>query len=212
MKKFFIKGLALVSAVVLSLGIAGCGGMRGIDSSKTQLYVGLYDGGWGSDWLDDAKARFEAEYQDYQIVITKLKDEYEYATLKNNIATDFNDMYITACSYYNYINDEQILDITDAVTADMADLGEAGNTVESKMDEEHRAFYKTADNKYYAVPFGSSVWGLNYDVDLFEEQELFIASSDGTGRNITWTTGKQGAAAKSAGRDGKRERTTTAAP
>ena len=131
MKKFFIKGLALVSAVVLSLGIAGCGGMRGIDSSKTQLYVGLYDGGWGSDWLDDAKARFEAEYQDYQIVITKLKDEYEYATLKNNIATDFNDMYITACSYYNYINDEQILDITDAVTADMADLGEPGNTVES---------------------------------------------------------------------------------
>lgn len=203
MKKFFIKGLALVSAVVLSLGIAGCGGMRGIDSSKTQLYVGLYDGGWGSDWLDDAKARFEAEYQDYQVIITKLKDEYEYATLKNNIATDFNDMYITACSYYNYINDEQILDITDAVTADMADLGEPGNTVESKMDEEHRAFYKTADNKYYAVPFGSSVWGLNYDVDLFEEQELFIASSDGTGRNITWTTGKQGAAAKSAGRDGK---------
>ena len=76
MKKFFIKGLALVSEVVLSLGIAGCGGMRGIDPNKTQLYVGLYDGGWGSDWLDDAKARFEAEYQDYQIVITKLKDEY----------------------------------------------------------------------------------------------------------------------------------------
>lgn len=203
MKKFFIKGLALVSAVVLSLGIAGCGGMRGIDPNKTQLYVGLYNGGWGSDWLDDAKARFEAEYQDYQVIITKLKDEYEYATLKNNIATDFNDMYITACSYYNYINDDQILDITDAVREDMADLGEPGNTVESKMDEEHRSFYKTADDKYYAVPFGSSIWGLNYDVDLFEEQELFIASSDGTGRNITWTTGKEGAAAKSAGRDGK---------
>lgn len=203
MKKFFIKGLALVSAVVLSLGIAGCGGMRGIDPNKTQLYVGLYDGGWGSDWLDDAKARFEAEYQDYQVIITKLKDEYEYATLKNNIATDFNDMYITACSYYNYIKDDQILDITDAVTEDMADLGEPGNTVESKMDEVHRAFYKTADNKYYAVPFGSSVWGLNYDVDLFEEQELFISTSNGTGNGITWTSGKEGAPAKSAGRDGK---------
>ena len=203
MKKILTKGVALFSAAVLALGLTGCSGFRRFDPNKTQLYVGLYNGGWGSEWLNDAKARFEDAYPDYEIVITAMKDEYEYATLKNNIATDFNDMYITACSYYNYIKDEQILDITDAVTKDMADLGEAGESVESKMDEGHRSFYKTAEGRYYAVPFGSSVWGLNYDVDLFEENELFISVSDGSGSGITWTTGKEGAAAKSAGRDGK---------
>lgn len=203
MKKIAGKLLTIALAASMLTGIVGCN-FRGIDSSKTQLYVGVYNGGWGIEWLNDAKARFEKEYDEYQIVITPMKDEYKYATLKNNIGSDFNDMYITDCSYYNYIRDEQILEITDAVREDMADLGEAGNTVESKMDEAHRSFYKTAEDKYYAVPFGSSVWGLNYDVDLFEEEELFIASSDGTGNNITWTTGKKGAAAKSAGRDGEK--------
>ena len=202
MKKKLMRVLLALLASALLAGFVGCN-YSGIDKSKTQLYVGVYKGGWGTEWLDDAKARFEAEYTDYQIIITPLKDEYEYSQLKNTIATDFNDMYITACAYYNYIKDDQILEITDAVTKDMADLGEAGKTVESKMEQTHRDFYKTADDKYYAVPFGSSVWGLNYDVDLFEESELFIASSDGSGTGITWTSGKQGAPAKSAGRDGE---------
>ena len=32
---------------------------RPIDPTKTQLYVGNYDGGVGGKWLDNAAARFE---------------------------------------------------------------------------------------------------------------------------------------------------------
>lgn len=201
--KIIAKICALALALATLAGVAACSPYTTtIDKNRTQLYVGLYNGGWGREWLDAAKAQFEEKYPEYQIVITPRKDEYEYATLKNNIQTDFNDMYITACSYFNYIADNQILDITDAVRQDMADLGEPGQSVESKMLESYAEYYGT-DGRYYAVPFGSSVWGLNYDVDLFEEESFYISSSDGTGSNIVWTNGKDGSPAKSAGRDGE---------
>ncbi len=203
MKKVFRKVLTGLLLFAVILGAFGCGRQPQItiDKNKTQLYVGLYNGGWGRDWLDAAKKRFEATYPEYEIVITPMKDEYEYAQLKNSIVSDFNDVYITASNYYGYVASGNLLEITDAVTQDMADLGEAGKTVESKMKETHRDYYKTESGEYYAVPFGSSIWGLNYDVDLFEEAELFISSSTASG--IVWTSGKSGAPALSAGRDGE---------
>ena len=193
---------ALVAASVF--GGSGCRqhGQQ-VNRDKTQLYIGLYNGGWGSDWLYKAKEEFEKMFDKYEIVITPKKDDYEYSYLKDSIKNDPNDMYITACSYYNYIQDKTILDITDCVTGDMADVGETGASIEGKLKDKDKSFYKLSDGRYYAVPFGSSIWGLNYDVDLFEESELFISESDGSGKNIVWTSGKEGASKKSAGRDGK---------
>lgn len=204
MKKQRTKILALLLALVTAFSFTGCfkHGETTVDKNRTQLYVGVYNGGWGSDWLYSAKASFEEMYKEYEIVITPKKDDYEYATLKEAIKTDPNDMYITACSYYNYIADGTILDISDCLTADMGDVGESGNTIEKKLSSDYTDFYKTSAGKYYAVPFGNSLWGLNYDVDLFEEESLYIAVSDGSGSNITWTDGKSGSAPKSAGRDG----------
>ena len=204
MKKGLKKALCSVLATVSLLGAGGCidHGQK-VDKNKTQLYVGLYNGGWGNDWLYKAKEGFEKMFDKYEIVITPKKDDYEYANLKNSIKNDPNDMYITSCSYYNYLQDKTLLDITDCVTSDMADVGESGASIEGKLKDRYKSFYRLSDGKYYAVPFGSSVWGLNYDVDLFEESELFVSQSDGSGKNVVWTSGKDGAAAKSAGRDGK---------
>ena len=205
MKKFSIKkGIAAVLALVSVFGVAACR-PTGIDKNGTQLYVGIFNGGWGMDWLESAKAQFEDLYPQYQIVITDKKTEYEYSALSNTITTDFNDMYITACSYHAYINDKKILDISDQLTMDMADVGEPGKTVHGKILEEYKDFYNLGSEtspQYYAVPFGGSVWGLNYDVDLFEEKSFYISTTDGAG-NITWTDGKAGSPAKSVGRDGE---------
>ncbi len=204
MKKVLRKVVCYALVAASILGVSGCGqhGQQ-VNKDKTQLYVGLYNGGWGNDWLYKAKEGFEKKFDKYEIVITPKKDDYEYSYLKDAIKSDPNDMYITACSYYNYMQDKTILDITDCVTSDMADVGEAGTSIEGKLKDKDKSFYKLSDGKYYAVPFGSSIWGLNYDVDLFEESELFISESDGSGKNIVWTSGKAGAPEKSAGRDGK---------
>lgn len=206
MKKHGVKFLALLIAAFTALSVFGCTFRHDetkVDKNKTQLYVGIYNGGWGMDWLESAKASFEEMYSEYEIVLTPKKNDYEYASLKESIKSDPNDMYITACSYYNYIQDGTILDITDCLTADMKDVGEEGVTIESKLGDAHKDFYKTDNGKYYAVPFGNSIWGLNYDVDLFEEASLYISSSNGSGQGIVWTDGKSGSAPKAAGRDGE---------
>ena len=74
MKKVLRKVVcsALVAASIL--GVSGCGqhGQQ-VNKDKTQLYVGLYNGGWGNDWLYKAKEGFEKKFDKYEIVITPKK-------------------------------------------------------------------------------------------------------------------------------------------
>ena len=58
--------------------------------------------------------------------------------------------------YETWVNKKLLLDITDAVSGKNADLSAYGDpegtTIESKMDESAAEYYKTDDNKYYAIP------------------------------------------------------------
>lgn len=188
------KRIAAAMAAILAVSMTGCfkeHWENKVNKEKTQLYVGLFDGGWGHDWMDAAKARFEQLYPEYEVVITLKKEDFQYSRLKDTIAVDFNDLYITACDYNNYIAAGSILDITDAVTQKLTAFDEQSSVAE-KLPDQYRDYYKFTDGKYYAVPFGSSVWGLNYDVDLFEEKLFYMKEGGG------WT----GADNKTVGRDG----------
>lgn len=70
MKKRFAKIFSAALALVISLGLTACGGGTNpnnpdsnveekIDTSRTQLYVFNFYGGYGSDWLAAAKKRYE---------------------------------------------------------------------------------------------------------------------------------------------------------
>ena len=63
--------ISSILAVAISVGTAfslvGCskpsdGGSEGVDSSKTQLYVRNYQGGFGNKWLYNGKDKLEAKY------------------------------------------------------------------------------------------------------------------------------------------------------
>lgn len=181
MKKIVKILLAVCMAITAIVPLTGCADEwvgEQVDGDRKQIYVGLYEGGWGRDWLDEAKAEFEKIYPEYQIMISSQKDEYRYDQLVNNIANDYIDVYITECSYNVYTDKKFLLDITDAVTGAMPEAFNDSKTIESKIDDQHKNFYNR-NGKYYAVPFGSSIWGLNYDVDLFEEKQLYMGKNGG---------------------------------
>ena len=140
-----------------------------VDTSKTQLYVGNFNGGLGFEWIMKAKARFEAENPNVQIMIDNGKDEYAPSSLMANIKTNRQDLYVVDGSdYYTYVQNGMLMDITDVVT-------EGGATsIESRMNETLRNWFKTPDNKYYAVPFYQSFYHLIYDVDLFDTYNLWL--------------------------------------
>ena len=104
-----------------------------------------------------------------------------------------------AIYYYQYVNQDLFLDITDIVTTPNAEDG--NKTILSKMSDVHKDYLKTEDNKYFAIPHYSSFSGLMYDKDLFADRNLYFSGAEGReGRFVSNKT-----EVKSAGPDGQKD-------
>ena len=85
-----------------------------------------------------------------------------------------NDVFFTeGIYYYDILAQNGAAEITDMVTSDLSEFGEEG-TLEDKMDDALIDFYKTAEGKYYALPFYEGYYGINYNVDYFETENLYF--------------------------------------
>ncbi len=174
-------GALILSALCLAttLGATACGGGVGnylgevsqeeVDLNRTQLYVGLYNGGLGRTWLDNAKERFEAENPDVQIMIDPGKDEWGVNTLVQDIKTNRQDLYfLDTTDYYRMVAQGHFLDITDTVTKG----GES--SLENKLNASLRDYYRTDDGKYYGLPWYEAYYSMNYDKELFDQKLLWL--------------------------------------
>lgn len=189
MKKQFKKCVAAVlTGVMLFSGafmLTGCDPVEDdnrfnedVDTSRKQLYVGYYNGGYGLTWLKEAKRQFEEKYSDYQIMIDTGKDEYLSDALRSNIKTNRQDMYIgVAMAYNDFLADGTLLDITEAVTTPLTEFGET-KSIADKMNESLKNYYQV-DGKFYAVPYNESYHHITYDVDLFDEYNLWFKDGGG---------------------------------
>lgn len=196
MKKFLCVLVGFICACSL-LSFYGCqtGDEEEIDPNRTQLYVGVFNGGIGVSWLKAMKALYEDENPEIQVMIEPGQTIYETGTLKATIKDRLQDVYfVDGVNYYEYIQEDLLMDVTDIVTAD-----NGGYSVESIMNTTLKDYYKTSDNKYYAVPYYQGEHQIIYDVDLFEEKELYIKTVDDSGKVTAWT----GANGKHVGADGK---------
>lgn len=202
MKKKFLKIMTAILGISVVLSATGCGsgtsdaGNQTLDKSKTQLSLGIYDGGLGQDWARAVATKFEEKYADTSFEEGKLgvqvmiygknqKANYEPSVLipniQNKIATE--DVYFTANSMlHQFVNAgicEEITDVlTEKVYAGGGDLATDGQTkqlsVLDKMDDYFVESYKWSDNKYYAFPFEDSTFGIVYDADLFEKKNWAV--------------------------------------
>lgn len=182
MKSIVKRLCVLLSAFLLagSFTLMGCRGdtTQQIDTSKTQLYVSNYNGGFGHAWLDALIEEFEEQYKDYEgadgkvgveIIVDNNKDTG--SGYEDTVANSENEIFIgEAVDYKKLANNNIALDITDIVT----ELNTDGKTIESKMTAEQQAFYKT-NEAYFGLPhyFGSS--GITYNKDIFRDYTLYFA-------------------------------------
>ena len=177
--KMRLKPLLIMVSVLSLLGLTSCfereTGTQ-IDTNKTQLYVGVYDGDLGTEWIfDEVFAKFEALYPDVQCVPIKQKELYGDAFLLDNMPSEQTDVYfLNGNTYQNYVARGRLLDITTEVTTK---LDGEDKSIEDKMNKTLQAHYEL-DGKYYAVPFFDAIFGTIYDIDLFEE-EGFYFNTDG---------------------------------
>ena len=206
MKRKILVLFCVAVMTFTALPMSGCRrtpGVQEIDSSKTQLYVGTLDQGVGKGWLELVADRFEEAFADYELNGKKgvqvLVEGVDRATsLINNFKRErvevvFNE----GVDYETWVNKKLLLDITDAVSGKNADLSAYGDpegtTIESKMDESAAEYYKTDDNKYYAIPFYEDTNGIMFNVDLWEKYGFYFKDGGGwTGNVKEATVGQDG--------------------
>lgn len=174
--------------------VSGCRRDTGeeVNENKTQLYVGTYDGGIGEEWLYAAKARFEEFYKDYsfeegktgvQVWIDSQKGTMSGTALMGTIARSRNEVFFTEEVFFNEFVDKGLLhEITSVVTEPLDEYGESAS-IESKMTKTQTDYFKTADGKYYAIPFWEAYNGLIYDVEVFESKRLYFSANENNGND-----------------------------
>ena len=200
MKKKLVS-LALAATLGLSVSaLAACGftQQEGDDPTVTHLYVGVFNGGFGTDSWDDMGKRFETIFKDVsfedgktgiKVHVLPKKDQYGEAAVLAKIATNQEDMYYINPNLRSFINNDTILDVDDVVrnTYDFDPLAskvygsEFGDTatIEGKFaNEEIKNFTLQLDpdtnKKYYGVPVYVSTNSMIYDVNLWEEKKFYF--------------------------------------
>ena len=179
------KLLVAVSVLGIVLpGFSSCSPTSTDASDKANLHIRTLNKGIGTTWLDNAAKMFEELYADSEefqegrkgVKVTVFGDtSLDGDYLNNNVLND--DIYFTEqIDYLGLINKGKLLDITDAMTADLSLYGDApGKTILSKIDKTMEN-YLNVSNKYYGVPFYDSFYGLVYDVTLWKEQNLYLSN------------------------------------
>lgn len=132
MKKLLTILMAVV-VTVTSLGVVGCSGRNNnkndIDTTKSQLNVGVFNAGYGSAWAYEAAEDFEELYANtsfesgkmgVQVIIDPKKEEFKPSLLESTMETYENAIYYSnQHNYANYMAKELLVDITDVINEDV---------------------------------------------------------------------------------------------
>lgn len=176
-KKLLTKVFSLLICLILAFSaLVGCGEGNKEDSSKSHLYIAVYDAGVGTEWLESLKTRFEAEYANeefeegkkgVEVHIDAAKTYTLEAMLssKNNIIIQENvDVYTKKSGFLN---------ITDWVKEEVYE-NEENKSIYDKMYDSQKD-YLFENGECYFVPHYQCFGGVVYDIDLFNSKLLYIA-------------------------------------
>ena len=179
MKRILSSIMAAIICCSL-LSLFGCGGLGdvGIDSGKTQIYVSNYNGGYGDEWLQNLKKKFEEQYVDYklndkigvQVIINNHKSP---ATELNSLSGSKNEIFYLSADYYKEVSRDLFMNISDIVK----EKDENGISIEDRLTKSQQDYFKSYKGDYYALPREEGVFGFVYDVDFFNENNLFFAKN-----------------------------------
>jgi ABC-type glycerol-3-phosphate transport system substrate-binding protein len=193
-KGLWKKAIALAAALAALLAVTACGddGIK-VDPNRTQLYIGYYSGGLGTEWMSETIRRFEAKYPKYQVIPDTGKSRYDSALVYDNFSSYNADIFlIDYCNpeqFMRYVNAGYAADITDAASEPVAD---SEGSILDKMSPFLKDYYYNA-GKAYSLPWYQASYQMAYDVQLFEDERFYKDA------NGTWNDGS----GRHTGRDGK---------
>lgn len=184
-----------------------------INKNKTQLYVGVYEGGLESGSMYKIANEFEKKYEDVYFEDGKKGVEVIFLegrygdSIANTISDSLEDLYFDTAASALYLHSQnKVLDLTELYSTPMnydfvtktTDENESSKTFYDIIRSDRREYYKEND-KFYGYPGYSQYFGITYDIDMFEEYNLYFAKDGGFVKSKN--------DARSAGPDGNYETT-----
>ncbi len=183
MKRALKLTLCAGLTVTCGFGAIACVGGGNDDAGKTVITVNHYSGGVGDAWVDDAVARFEEMYKDEvfeegKTGVSVKFDNYETGTSIDDIQTSGDNMYIVSAGgkLQKFIQSGYLLEISDVVTKTDITDPKGEKTIESKLINPRDV--QDAEGRYYALPHYEIYDGVSYDIDVFNDYNLFLAAPD----------------------------------
>ncbi len=180
--------LLCVSSLGLSLFASACAGRKkkgddDEDPTKANIAVATLDKGIGTAWLENAAREFEELYKDStnfqegrKGVKVSIKGSTQYDGNYIETSSLNHDIYFTEGIAYRELSREgKFLEITNIVNEKLTAYGD-DRTIMEKIDPT-LADYLTVNNKVYGIPFYDSFYGMVYDVDLWNEQKLYLSKA-----------------------------------
>lgn len=184
-KKVLTLIVCLVVCISFTFSATGCRAdqnqLPSGTSENTILTISNYGAGFGSSWLYKAKARFEKKYAETSFeegkkgVFIDIQNTLSSGMgWVNQISGRTEDIFFTEQVYYpDAVANKYFLDVTDIVTENMTLSQGENKTIESKLSQEQKDYYKI-DGKYYGLPHYSGYFGIVYDIDLFQQRNLYF--------------------------------------
>lgn len=192
------KVCAVITAALLAatsmFAVTGCNKvLREIDETKTQLYVGVYNGGLGYGWVDEVAKGFEERHKDYvgedgkigvEVIPVAEGDHFlgeEFRSYLANDTYDYVDVFFTVNSPSELIETEYVSDMTELVNkkayaadGNFPDAGEEATlSLADKTGELQVSRFTNKAGKVVGIPYNQSVYGFVYDHDLFMENGYY---------------------------------------
>lgn len=187
--KSILVVLVTLMAAVPVLSACDRGGSD-IDTTRTQLYVGVYDGGLSANSLYTIKYKFEQKYKDVELepgkkgVQVMIVPSRAYSdTLKDTIKDFKIEVFVSSSANAKFLGQKGLLlDISDVYNTSMQYDFVRGTTnpeledvlYKDKIRTDIKNYFKESDGKYYGFFTPTLFYGLIYDIDLFEENLYYF--------------------------------------
>ncbi len=161
------------------------------------LYVQVYQGGVGSEYLENVGAAFEAAYNGKDGYFAEGKNKVDVVVttatsctgegLFSNIANNNNNLFVAEGMYYlDLASSDLLYDLTGIMDDTLSD----GKTVESKLYDDQKELLTVKEDKYFALPTFAITTGVTIDTEILETG-LYFADEGGRdglqGRVSTYT-------------------------
>ena len=187
------KITAFILATLCSLSFVGCDGpSNGGDgdenknnvpgADKTTIKVVNFNGGIGTEWLDEAAERFATARLEkpYATGKTGVYVEVEPGSgiTLDSIGGDSTNLYFTERRWDidTIAQNGELLDITDVIQ----DETRVGGSLETVIKQNKLGSITGNDGKYYGLPHYEFFGGLTYDKDVFTESKAYLAAESAT--------------------------------